>query len=212
MRRRVSVLTAPVGLIWLLFLVTLALGVLRPALAEGGASEAAEKWPIALDVVLDPARRSLQVEAQLLPAERDFRFALHSSLRISAAEVDGKAVRVESIGGRGDVRGWRIRLPQHGVLNLRYGGTLPALDAQLDHREVLKGMPPMASERGTFLPAGGGVVSAPGRGVRLSCRCACSGRATGGRAGSACFRAAFSRGPYRCTGAGDRCRDRRRGR
>jgi len=154
-RRRVSALTAPVGLIWLLFLVTLALGALRPALAEGGASEAAEKWPIALDVVLDPARRSLQVEAQLLPAERDFRFALHSSLRISAAEVDGKAVRVESIGGRGDVRGWRIRLPQHGVLNLRYGGTLPALDAQLDHREVLKGMPPMASERGTFLPAGG---------------------------------------------------------
>ncbi len=124
----------------------LALMALRPALAS--------EWPIALDVVLDPASRSLQVEAALRPTERDFRFVLHAELRIASAEVDGKALRVESVGGRGEVRAWRIRLPAEGVLRMRYGGTLPALDAGLDHREVLQGMPPMAAQGGTFLSAG----------------------------------------------------------
>lgn len=124
----------------------LALMALRPALAS--------EWPIALDVVLDPASRSLQVEAALRPTERDFRFVLHAELRIASAEVDGKALRVESAGGRGEVRAWRIRLPAEGVLRMRYGGTLPALDAGLDHREVLQGMPPMAAQDGTFLSAG----------------------------------------------------------
>ena len=127
-------------------LAVLALMVLRPALAS--------EWPIALDVVLDPASRSLQVEAELRPTERDFRFVLHAELRIASAEVDGKALRVESVGGRGEVRAWRIRLPAEGVLRMRYGGTLPALDAGLDHREVLQGMPPMAAQDGTFLSAG----------------------------------------------------------
>ena len=129
-----------------MLLAVLALAVLRPALAS--------EWPIALDVVLDPASRSLQVEAALRPTERDFRFVLHAELRIASAEVDGKALRVESVGGRGEVRAWRIRLPAEGVLRMRYGGTLPALDAGLDHREVLQGMPPMAAQGGTFLSAG----------------------------------------------------------
>lgn len=129
-----------------MLLAVLALAVLRPALAS--------EWPIALDVVLDPASRSLQVEAELRPTERDFRFVLHAELRIASAEVDGKALRVESAGGRGEVRAWRIRLPAEGVLRMRYGGTLPALDAGLDHREVLQGMPPMAAQGGTFLSAG----------------------------------------------------------
>lgn len=129
-----------------MLLAVLALAVLRPALAS--------EWPIALDVVLDPASRSLQVEAELRPTERDFRFVLHAELRIASAEVDGKALRVESAGGRGEVRAWRIRLPAEGVLRMRYGGSLPALDAGLDHREVLQGMPPMAAQGGTFLSAG----------------------------------------------------------
>ena len=68
-------------------------------------------WPIALNVALDPSSRSLQVEAVVQPAERDFRFVLHDSLQIAAATVDGKAVRVESTGRQGALRGWRIRLP-----------------------------------------------------------------------------------------------------
>ena len=155
MWRGVLALRIQYGLTGMFFLVVLALATVHPALAAIGATEGEGKWPIALDVVLDPARRSLQVDAELRPVERDFRFVLHSSLSITLAEVDGKNVRVESIGGRGALRGWRIRLPQEGVLHLRYGGTLPALDARLDHREVLQGMPPMASESGTFLPAGG---------------------------------------------------------
>ena len=127
-------------------LAVMALMVLRPALAS--------EWPIALDVVLDPASRSLQVEAELRPTERDFRFVLHANLRVASAEVDGKPLRVEAAGGRGELRVWRIRLPAEGVLRVRYGGTLPALDAGLDHREVLQGMAPMAAPSGTFLSAG----------------------------------------------------------
>ena len=143
MMDRVARLGRGVGSALLAFLALTALGPVR-----------ASEWPVALDVVLDPATRSLQVEAELRPIERDFRFLLHSSLRIAAAEVDGKALRVESVGGRGEVRAWRIRLPAEGVLRMRYGGTLPALDAGLDHREVLQGMPPMAAQGGTFLSAG----------------------------------------------------------
>ena len=65
-------------------LAVMALMVLRPALAS--------EWPIALDVVLDPASRSLQVEAELRPTERDFRFVLHANLRVASAEVDGPEI------------------------------------------------------------------------------------------------------------------------
>lgn len=128
----------------------LALATVRPAVAR--------EWPMVLDVALDPAQRSLQVEALLRPAGRDFRFVLHASLRIESAELEGRPLRVESAGGRGALRGWRIRLPEgsaeKSLLRLRYGGTLPALDTALDHRDVLQGMPPMASLAGTYLPAG----------------------------------------------------------
>ncbi|MFT3757683.1 MAG: M1 family aminopeptidase [Thauera sp.] len=122
--------------------------------ALAGSVSAAE-WPIELDVRLDPTSRKLQVEAALQPQERDFRFALHASLSIDSATVDGQALRVEALGRQGEVRNWRIRLPQWGVLRLGYGGILPALDARLDHRDVLQGMPPMASAVGCYLPAGG---------------------------------------------------------
>ncbi|MDI3489291.1 MAG: aminopeptidase [Thauera sp.] len=132
-----------------LIAAVLLLGVLRPAFAD--------TWPISLKVDLDPARRSLQVDAELRPTERDFHFVLHSSLSIVSAEVDGKPMRVEraGVGARDALKAWRIRLPAGGTLRLRYGGTLPALDARLDHREVLQGLPPMAAEAGSYLPAGG---------------------------------------------------------
>jgi len=114
----------------------------------------AADWPIALDVVLDPSTRSLQVEATVQPAERDFRFVLHDSLQIASATVEGRAVRVEAAGRQGALRGWRVRLPDKGILHLRYGGTLPALDPRIDHRGVLQGLPPMTSVAGSYLPAG----------------------------------------------------------
>jgi hypothetical protein len=109
-----------------------------------------------LDVELDPGTRRFQAVAQVVPASRDFRFELHESLKVSAASADGTRLRVDRAGRDGPVLGWHVQLPAGaGSLRLEYGGTLPALDRSLDERSVLRGLPPMASDAGSFLPATG---------------------------------------------------------
>ncbi|OGB23562.1 MAG: peptidase M1, partial [Burkholderiales bacterium RIFCSPLOWO2_02_FULL_57_36] len=117
-----------------------------------GATSAA----LELHVELDPSTRRFQARADVVPASADFRFALHESLEVTAATAGGKNVKVHPAGRKGAVRRWRVMLPPGADrLRLEYGGTLPALDRTLDHRGVLRGMPPMASPEGSFLPAGG---------------------------------------------------------
>jgi len=111
--------------------------------------------PLDLQVDLDPATRRFEAVAVVIPAERDFRFELHESLTVRAASAGGKKLPVIANGRSGAVRSWRVLLPGHADrLRLAYGGTLPALDRNLDHRGVLGGLPPMASPEGSFLPAG----------------------------------------------------------
>ena len=109
-----------------------------------------------LQVELDPATRKLAVVADVVPASADFRFALHASLDVASATAGGKRVAAIAAGRQGATRLWRIVLPA-GIDRVRvaYGGTLPALERSLDHRGVLRGLPPMASPEGSFLPAGG---------------------------------------------------------
>jgi hypothetical protein len=129
-------------------LVCLAVLAQRPALAASP--------PLDMQVDLDPATRRFEAVAVVIPAERDFRFELHESLTVRAASAGGKKLSVVASGRHGAVRGWRVLLPAHADrLRLAYGGTLPALDRNLDHRSVLGGLPPMASNDGSFLPAGG---------------------------------------------------------
>ena len=117
---------------------------------------------IDLQVELDPATRRLDARAEGVPAARDFRFMLHESLEVRAASAGGKAVRVAAGAAEGGMRGWRTTLPaEGGTLLLEYGGMLPALERGLDHRGVLRGLPPMASNEGSFLPAGGGWYPQP---------------------------------------------------
>ncbi len=109
-----------------------------------------------LHVQLDPQSRRFQARAEIVPAPSDFRFALHESLRVTAATAGGQAVKVAANGRDGPVRGWRVQLPAGAdKLTLDYKGTLPLLDRTLDHRGVLRSLPPMASSAGSFLPAGG---------------------------------------------------------
>ncbi|HEX8964628.1 MAG TPA: M1 family aminopeptidase, partial [Rhodocyclaceae bacterium] len=108
-----------------------------------------------LEVDLDPATRRFEAVALVTPSDRDFRFQLHESLAVRAASSDGKALAIVGDGGHGAVRGWRVALPAHARrLRLEYGGTLPALDRNLDYRAVLGELPPAASSDGSFLPAG----------------------------------------------------------
>lgn len=115
-----------------------------------------------LQVDLDPGSQRFHAVALLKPASRDFRFELHESLKIDAVTAAGKTVRILPAGQAGPVRAWRVSVPAGAELRLEYGGTLPALDPGLDHRDVLQGLPPMASESGSFLPAGSAWYPPPG--------------------------------------------------
>lgn len=128
------------------------------AILKHGAALAAAP-SLDLQIELDPAVRSFKAVALIVPAmhdsTRDFDFALHESLAVTAASAGNKALAVISTGRAGDVRAWRVTLPPHtGLLRLEYGGTLPPLNRQLDHRNVLQSLPPMVSQEGSFLPAG----------------------------------------------------------
>ena len=120
------------------------------------------QWPalaalpsLDLQVDLDPGTRRFEAVATVTPGQRDFRFELHESLVVSAASADGKTLVFTTSGHHGAVRSWRVLLPARvDHVRLAYGGTLPALDHNLDHRSVLGGLSPMASNEGSFLPAG----------------------------------------------------------
>ena len=133
-----------------LWLILLLLGALfKPALAATA--------HLALQIELDPGTRRLSAQAELTPEQPVFNFALHETLEVTAASVNGKRLGVIDMGRDGALRRWRVALPagNKGQLKLEYGGTLPALNRSLDQRGVLRSLPPMASEEGSFLPGGG---------------------------------------------------------
>ena len=105
-----------------------------------------------LQIELDPASRRLSAIAELI-APADFTFALNDTLSVRSATVNGLSALVSSTAA-GDRRLWRIAGQAGAKLRIEYGGTLPALDAALDHRAVLRTLAPMASENGSFLPSG----------------------------------------------------------
>ena len=127
------------------------------ALLLAGGAQAGPALPqLDLAVDLDPATRQLRVQAILKPEKQEFLFDLHESLTVDKATAAGKPLRVVAAGREGALRRWRVQVPGGGKsLQLDYGGTLPALAGQLDHRQVLRGLPPMASPEGSFLPSGG---------------------------------------------------------
>ena len=63
---------------------------------------------VELDVSLDPASRAFKASARLSPAEGDFRFLLHESLRVTGASAGGSAssCRVAPLFARNRVRSW----------------------------------------------------------------------------------------------------------
>ena len=120
-----------------------------------GAARAATPL-LELDVDLDPGARRLKAAALLQPVTRDFRFRLHETLKVTASSADGRVLTVARSGHEGTMNLWRVQVPAGtGALRVEYEGTLPALDRALDHRGVLQGLPPMASDDGSFLPASG---------------------------------------------------------
>ncbi len=135
-------------------------------LAAPGPSWAASPL-LELDVELDPGSRHIRAVAFLRPELHDFRFELHESLQVGSASANGEPLPVVAAGSQGSLRRWRVQLPARmDKLRLEYAGTLAALDRSLDHRHVLRGLAPMASAEGSFLPAGAAWYPRPGAAFR----------------------------------------------
>ena len=113
------------------------------------------KPDLTLAVTLDPETRQFTAQAEWQPAQRNVRFLLHESLQVSSASADGRRLPIEQGPAGPGYRQWSLRLAQAGqALTLNYGGQLPPLERNRDHRSVLGGMPPMAAREGSFLSAG----------------------------------------------------------
>ena len=119
-----------------------------------------------LDLALDPATRQFSALASLTVPAATWRFLLHESLQVDAVIAadapDGRRLEMGAARGPHGYRLWTLRAERAGQrVSIRYGGQLPALDRQRDHRGVLGGLPPMASPEGSFLAAGSGWYPRP---------------------------------------------------
>jgi hypothetical protein len=130
-------------------------------LALGAASAAAldgrvEHVHHALHVTLDPvARRLLATDEITLRGGGTVAMTLGARFDVQEATLDGRRLPAPSR-AQEQVR-WSLDLGadgEHRVV-LRYAGELAPL-AETDHRGTLEGLPPMASARGSYLPAGTG--------------------------------------------------------
>ncbi len=114
-----------------------------------------------LDIRLDPAARQFAARTTLTIRGDTLSFTLDPSLSVTQLAIDGRPRALPMAeGGAGR---YRLSLgdpgPHH--LQLTYHGQLAPLP-DLDHREVLGRLPPMADDRGSYLPAGSGWYPDPG--------------------------------------------------
>lgn len=114
-----------------------------------------------LDIRLDPATRHLQASATLTLRGGALDLRLAPGLSVTQLTIDGRPSELPTAGD-GTER-YRLRLAGAGPqrIQLSYRGQLAPLP-ELDHRQVLNQLPPMADGRGSFLPAGSGWYPDPG--------------------------------------------------
>jgi len=107
-----------------------------------------------LAIDLDPDTRSFSGVAQFETIQHELRVRLHRSLSIRSVTLDGKPRPLRPPSSSGEYGMWIVTLGEGGKVVLTYGGTLPVLDAGMDHRGVLRIGTPMASPAGSFLSSG----------------------------------------------------------
>lgn len=112
-----------------------------------------------LAITLDTATRELQAEDTLtLTGSGELSFALGPEFSIQGVSLDQRDLPIEAAQAKlRDGLSWRtVQLGAQTAahqIKLRYRGTLAALDAGLDHRDVLARLPAMAGKEGSYLPA-----------------------------------------------------------
>ena len=107
-----------------------------------------------ISVRIDPHARVLQGRDTIrLDAPGPVTLVLSGRFRVSALSVDGAKVRLPE---PSQVALQRIVLRSARRIDIRWSGTLAALDRGLDHRDTLTFGAPASGPEGTYLPAGSG--------------------------------------------------------
>ena len=119
-----------------------------------------------LSVKINLGANEFSAEAILkLAASKKYVFKLAPGLEVDATDVDAVAVPIRKIGSATQPR-FELKLPKQfsaHQLRIRYHGHLLKLNPESDHRDTLAPLPPMASNEGSFLPAGSGWYPEPGQ-------------------------------------------------
>ena len=119
-----------------------------------------------LSVTINSDANDFSAEAILVvEASKKYVFGLAPGLDVDAANVDAVEVPVRKVGNATQPR-FELKLPKQfsaHQLRIRYHGHLLKLDPASAHRDTLAPLPPMASNEGSFLPAGSGWYPEPGK-------------------------------------------------
>jgi len=107
-----------------------------------------------LSVRIDPQTRLLEGRDSISSdSSRPATLVLSAHFKVDALAVDGRRIRAPEP----PKSGWqRIALPAARRIELRWSGTLVALDRSLDHRDTLTYGAPASGPEGTYLPSGSG--------------------------------------------------------
>jgi aminopeptidase N len=110
---------------------------------------------LAMDIRLDPSTRLLQGEGTwTLPPGVALALELDRRFKLESITADGRAQALPP-DGTGRQRVSIAATPSRSQSwQFRWRGELAALDGSIDHRGVIGALPPMASVRGSYLPAG----------------------------------------------------------
>jgi len=139
-------------------LLILAALLLSPVRATAGSAPPPH---LELDIRLDPTARQLAAEAILTTRADTLDFTLEPALSLTRLAIDGRPQALPLADG--EAGRYRLSLvgpaPHH--LQLAYQGRLAPLP-DMDHKEVLGHLPPMAAVNGSYLPAGSGWYPDPG--------------------------------------------------
>jgi aminopeptidase N len=107
-----------------------------------------------LSVSLDPATRRLEGRDLItFASRRSAALVIGRAMQIDSITADGQAIAPRQSSGR-DLK--RVVLPAALRVEVKWSGTLAALDTAIDHRATLTGNAPVAGAQGSFLPAGSG--------------------------------------------------------
>ena len=119
-----------------------------------------------LSVTINLGANEFSAEAILkLEASKKYVFKLAPGLDVDATDVDAVAVPIRKTGRATQPR-FELKLPKQfsaHQLRIRYHGHLLKLNPESDHRDTLAPLPPMASNEGSFLPAGSDWYPEPGK-------------------------------------------------